>query len=465
MSNRFRATAACAVASATLASFAHSQVITQVVDVGGSPLSQTPAAGGQFAKLVGTGFPAVVTGVQVGNNFSPRIISSSATQIEFVMPAGTGTAKTIQAFFSGGVSSNQVLIDYQGPSLREIAPLSGPTAGGGTITVSGTNFGSNPSVTFGGAGVIVTFQSDSVIQFQLPPGSGKGIELKVTSGGQSVTTHEFSYSPPFVSSVAGNGGSTSGGHSITIMGTGFMSGATQVTIGGNPCTLGSVTPSSISCLTPPGVGLNLPVAVTVGGQPASGTATYSYGAPSVSGSPVPSLVGTAGGQQVTVTGQNFATVAQVLVGGIAATNVIAAHTTLKFDAPAGQGLGQPVVIQTASGSTQTSIGYLAPLIVTAPNHAIPGSIIQIDGQNFGQTPAVLFGGLAASVVSKSSTRLHVVVPNPTSASASITVFAANQLSNARLFDFDCIADLDGNLLVDDADFVLFATAYDQLVCY
>jgi hypothetical protein len=85
------------------------------------------------------------------------------------------------------------------------------------------------------------------------------------------------------SAITPSTGSTAGGTSVTISGTN-LSGATGVTIGGAACTsLSANTATSVTCLTPAGTGLNKAVVVTTTSGPSTGSVSFSYNGPSVSG--------------------------------------------------------------------------------------------------------------------------------------------------------------------------------------
>ena len=82
-----------------------------------------------------------------------------------------------------------------------------------------------------------------------------------------------------VSAVSPASGSTAGGTSITITGTGFAAGAT-VTVGGAACTnVNVVSATSITCTTPAGSAGTASVVVTAGGQSNAANTLFTYAAP------------------------------------------------------------------------------------------------------------------------------------------------------------------------------------------
>lgn len=84
---------------------------------------------------------------------------------------------------------------------------------------------------------------------------------------------------PTVTAVSPSSGSTAGGTSITITGTGFAAGATA-TVGGVACTnVNVVSATSITCTTPAGSAGTASVVVTAGGQSNAANTLFSYAAP------------------------------------------------------------------------------------------------------------------------------------------------------------------------------------------
>ncbi len=85
--------------------------------------------------------------------------------------------------------------------------------------------------------------------------------------------------PPTVTGVNPSSGSTAGGTSITITGTGFAAGAT-VNVGGVACTnVNVVSATSITCTTPAGSAGTASVVVTAGGQSSVANTLFTYAAP------------------------------------------------------------------------------------------------------------------------------------------------------------------------------------------
>ena len=116
------------------------------------------------------------------------------------------------------------------PTLTSISPASGPSTGGTTITLAGTNFVSGATVLVNGVPATgVTFVSATQVRATTPAGSAGARTVQVTNpSGQSASlAGAFTYvGGPGLSSVSPTSGPTAGGTTITIAGTAFVSGAT-----------------------------------------------------------------------------------------------------------------------------------------------------------------------------------------------------------------------------------------------
>src|SRR5262249_52926386 len=142
-----------------------------------------------------------------------------------------------------------------------LSASSGTTAGGTTVTISGSNFSGATRVDFGGVPAAFTVNGDSSITAVSPVHASGTIDVTVTTAnGTSSTgtaTH-FTYSAatgsPTVTSLGTTTGPTGGGTSVTITGTNF-SDVTGVAFGGVQATSYVVnSATSITAVGPAGGG-------------------------------------------------------------------------------------------------------------------------------------------------------------------------------------------------------------------
>lgn len=185
------------------------------------------------------------------------------------------------------------------PTITGVLPVSGTTSGGTLITITGTGFQSNATVTVdgnpcattivsGGTTINAAMIGGTTITCLTPPGTAGGKNVVVTNpdGQATVVPGTYTYVAPTITSITPNSGPSNGGTPVTIVGTGFQPNAT-VTIGVAPCqmpvTNGAGT--EITCTTPAGPAGTADVVVTNPGAPGTeGTAVliagFSYLSPS-----------------------------------------------------------------------------------------------------------------------------------------------------------------------------------------
>lgn len=195
-------------------------------------------------------------------------------------PGAAATAPNMAEFFTATPNT--------APIVSTISPTSGPTAGGTTVTISGTGFANGATVTFGStAASNVNVLGSTTITAVAPAHASGAVNVVVTNpGGQSGTkTNGYTYTTsgtpaPTVSTVSPSSGPTTGGTQITITGTNFALGAT-VTVGGNPATGVIVNNSTtITATTPAHAAGTVDVVVTNNtGQSGTKTNAFTYTSP------------------------------------------------------------------------------------------------------------------------------------------------------------------------------------------
>ena len=90
------------------------------------------------------------------------------------------------------------------PTITSIVPSSGPTTGGTTVRITGTEFFDNPTVTIGGANATVVSSQPNELVVTTPPGVAGARDVVVTTFEGSVTrTGGFTYDP--AAKIAGLG--------------------------------------------------------------------------------------------------------------------------------------------------------------------------------------------------------------------------------------------------------------------
>jgi hypothetical protein len=282
--------------------------------------------GGTTVTIQGGNFLANPT-VLFGGSACTSVNRTSAFELTCVTPAGSTGPTNIQVINADGqpVTANSAFTYFvPPPTLTAVLPNNGRLSGGTQITVTGTNFGLGSSVTIDGDNCLgVNRVSDTTLVCTTPPSTAGAKTVAVVSGAQTATqSNGYTYNPtPTISSTTANGASPArsrlgGGGTLTVAGTGFLSGA-SVSLGGDACTpVTVVSATSLTCTIPLAASSGTR-AVTVTNQDTQsatlvGGFVYEDG-PSVA-SVSPTSITTQGGTVLTITGGYFAASVQVSLG-------------------------------------------------------------------------------------------------------------------------------------------------------
>ena len=241
--------------------------------------NEGPAAGGQSVTLTGTDFTGA-TSVTIGGNECTDLVVVNATTITCTTPAGTPGPRNVVVTTPGGTDTLTDAYTYiPAPDLSSLTPDEGPTTGGGTITLTGTDFTGATSVTIGGnecTSLVVV--NATTITCTVPAGTVGAKDVVVTTpGGTDTLTDAYTYVPvPGLTSLTPEVGPTAGGQTVTITGT-DLTGTTSVTIGGNECSnVVVVNATTVTCTTPEGAVGTEDVVVTTPGGSDTITDGYTY---------------------------------------------------------------------------------------------------------------------------------------------------------------------------------------------
>lgn len=221
------------------------------------------------------------------------------------------------------------------PVVDRVTPANGPTKGGTTVKITGTELAQATGVRFGATNA-ATFDviSETEIEAISPPGAGTvDVTVRLPEGvSETSATDRFTYIPaPSVERVARRSGPASGGRTVTIKGS-DLTGATEVDFGSTPASSFTVNRSgSITAVSPPSTARTVDVTVTTPGgrSAASSRDHYRFGPPTVTAvSPDAGLE--AGDTEVTVHGSGFGLGTEATAfkfGSTAATTVDCTSTT------------------------------------------------------------------------------------------------------------------------------------------
>jgi eukaryotic-like serine/threonine-protein kinase len=175
--------------------------------------------GGTRVTITGTGL-ADVTVVRFGG-VAGTITADSSTQITVTSPPRTGTVDTAvttaaitadsdtQTASTGagivditvttrtGTSkitpADRYIYTAAHPAVGRVSPNGGATAGGTTVTITGTGLAGATSVRFGTAAAIIAADSSTQITVRTPPGTGTVTVIVTTPAGTSAITNASHY--------------------------------------------------------------------------------------------------------------------------------------------------------------------------------------------------------------------------------------------------------------------------------
>jgi uncharacterized protein YhjY with autotransporter beta-barrel domain len=333
------------------------------------------------------------------------------------------------------------------PTVTSVAPNTGPSAGGTSVTITGTGFTGATAVRFGAtnAGSVIVNSATSITATS-PAGSGI-VDITVTTlNGTSVTSaaDRFTYIAPgpIVTSVSPSAGPRSGGTSVTIGGAN-LSDATSVKFGTEIGTITANSATSITATSPPGSGtVNVTVATAGGTGTLTGAFTYVVPVPTVT-SVAPNSGPPAGGTSVTIGGTGFTGALAVRFGAVNAIAVVVnSDTSITAISPAGLGIVD-ITVTTPSGTSANSPADLFTYVVPAPavlgvspgsGPTTGGTPVTLSGSNFIGATAVRFGATSASFTVNGANVITATSPAGTPGTVDITVTSAGGTSATNASD-------------------------------
>ncbi|MFF3754697.1 IPT/TIG domain-containing protein [Streptomyces sp. NPDC002018] len=237
-----------------------------------------------------------------------------------------------------------------------ISPNQGSSGGGTLVTITGTNLSGTTAVRFGTRpATAVTNVSPTQVTAISPSGNGAVGVTVTTPGGTSNPIPFFYVGAPFKQSVSPTSGSTAGGETITINGTGFSS-ASSVSFGANTAVPTVVSDSQITVLAPAGAAGAVGITVTTAGGTNNGL-TYTYVAPPTVTTVTPDEGPTSGGTAVTVAGTGLTSTTSVTFDGAPAPFTVISDTAVSAVTPPGAAGAVDVVVSNDAGSATAVDGF------------------------------------------------------------------------------------------------------------
>ena len=269
--------------------------------------------GGQVITITGSGFCTTDGQTRVmisGSNCD--VINITPGAITCTTPAGADGSATV----SVDSCSIMATSDYsysanQSPSISSISPAS--ASGSVSLSITGSNFGTAPSVTVGYNTCVVTASDDVSVSCDLDALPGGDYAVVVLNDNVGLSNMDISFKSTLnIDSVTPSAGSFGGGSLITVEGTGFDAENVIVSVCQEICSIVSQSTTSITCLSPANEATSASedcdVTVTQdSGSVVSATAfQYDRSLTPTVDSVSPVRGGTGGGTKITISGSGFA---------------------------------------------------------------------------------------------------------------------------------------------------------------
>ena len=412
-----------------------------------------PLGGATSVTITGANLTGA-TAVKFGTTSATSFTVNSANSITATTPAESAGTVDITVTSPGGTSATSTADQYTyfaAPAVTSVNPTAGPTAGGNSVTITGTNLTGATAVSFGSnAATNVTVVSASQITATPPAGSAGTVDVTVTTpGGTSATSaaDRYTYTTgPTVTSIAPTAGPLGGATSVTITGAN-LTGATAVKFGTTSATSFTVnSANSITATAPAESAGTVDITVTSpGGTSATSAADrYTYFALPTVTSVNPIAGPTAGATSVTVTGTNLTGATAVKFGSTAATNLtINSPTSITATAPAESAGTVDITVTTPGGTSATSTAdrytYAAAPTVTSINPTsgptAGGNSVTITGTNLAGATAVSFGSTTAtSFTVNGATSITALDPAQSAGTVDVTVTTPGGTSGTSAAD-------------------------------
>jgi hypothetical protein len=428
-------------------------------------LSTTTGAtvGGTAVTLTGTGLSRTLV-VRFGTT-AARIVSRAATELRVVAPAHAAGTVDVRLATPGGTSPATTATRFRYGVLPVVSGLSstaGPTAGGQTVTLSGSALTGATAVWFGTTkATSVTRLSATSVRAVTPSRPAGDVDVRVTTpmGTSPVAANgRYSYQPvPAVTAIAPSTGPSKGGTVVTITGTG-LGRTTGVRFGATWVNFTRISATTVRVTSPAHAAGTVDVRVTTpGGTSAtSGADRFTFGAP-------PTVTGLsadagplAGGTVVTLTGAHLEDVTAVRFGTSLGTGLVrVSPSTLRVTSPAHAAGTVTVRASNANGTSPdlpaTTFTYEpAPRVTALSVPAGPlrgGTVVTLTGTTLGRTKAVTFDGVpGTNLVRVSDTTVRVTSPAHAAGTVDVRVVAPGGTSatgTAARYDYQAVPTVTG----------------------
>jgi hypothetical protein len=262
-------------------------VVTSVTPAAG------PAGGATTVTVYGSGF-GDATGVQfaqpTGNTTIPRSQFTVVSDGQIAVPAplvlvGNFNVKVVNPNGTSAPGSQDRYIFDNAPTVTSVSPSGGLPVGGTSVTITGTGLADVTGVSLGGVQAPISNSSDTTITVTTPAGALGPVPVVLTYPTSSGTTGSFTVANGFtyantatVTGVSPSSGSSIGGMTVVVTGTGFSYASVVVFGSTNAPSFTVNSDTTMTVTVPPGsVGtVNIRVTNPIGISKSSRFGQFTY---------------------------------------------------------------------------------------------------------------------------------------------------------------------------------------------
>lgn len=209
-----------------------------------TPLS-TGTGGGEVVKVNGAGFNEATT-VTIGNvACEPRLITYDIYACDApALSAGSYEIKVNDVAADITLTYDETL----SPEVSHLSKNKVAVYGGEIVTISGANFGSQPTVYVGDIEASVVSSSDTEVVIETPKNKPGSFAIKILGARGFSTVNKKLHYQLVINSAWPKMSSVAGGALLTVKGAGFGNAEnTAVLVGETQCEIETVEPKQLSC--------------------------------------------------------------------------------------------------------------------------------------------------------------------------------------------------------------------------
>lgn len=414
-----------------------------------------PESGGTLLTVTGTGFYGAV-GVDFDGFSGTEFTIIDGSTITVVTPPHAAGRVAVTVLDRYG-NSAPLSFGYGGvaAAAASLNPILGPVTGGTPVTIDGTGLLGSTGVTFDGQpGTDVEVLSDTMLVVIAPPHGAGLVDVVVqdAAGDSAPLVFEYGPQPSVATSLTPTSGTTHGGTTVTLSGTGFT-GAIGVVFAGLAGTdFAVVNDTTITVVTPAHAPGTVDVVVLDAGGDSEPLDFKFQNVASVASSLAPGSGPESGGDLVSITGSGFTSATGVTFDVLPGTEFTAVSDTLiTVVSPAhAPGVVDVVVVDAAGNSVPLAYTYfaiVAPAAVIAlePGRApvSGGTLVTVTGSGFTGATGVSFGGVDGTELTVvNDTTITVLTPANAAGVVDLVVLDTAGNSAPQAFEYYVLGTID-----------------------